>query len=117
MKLSKKETGGGEKMNLRKECPEIKSRPTESHPYYYELGWRIDDFNDWRNSEDYEPILGICNRVTSILWRAYDCKDTELFNETVEVANYLLKNLPKDSENYDLLKSRLEQRIKKSEKP
>ena len=94
--------------NLRVDCPDISYHACERESWQDELDWRIEDFKKWKAKKRYEPIGGICNRVTSILWRAFDWDMPYLQDEVVEVSNYLLKNLPVDEKNRDLLEDRLE---------
>lgn len=94
-------------MDLRKNCPPINFPVCNDKEQKYQLDWRIEEFHKWLNDDGFEPIGGICNRVMSIMWRAFSWEMKTLQEEVVAVAKFLLKNLPEDAENYKRLSDML----------
>lgn len=94
-------------MELRKNCPRIETPAYRDNNEESQLSWRLDEFNKWLDDDTFEPKFGICNRVVSILWRAYSWNIESLKKDTVAVAEYLLEHLPVTAENYKTLKDLL----------
>lgn len=93
---------------IRNVCPQI-NYPTEYRNKDEEgqLKCRIQDFQQWKSDYKFEPPPSICNRVISILWRAYDWDYPELKKEVTAVAYCLLSLLPKNARDKSFLSDRL----------